>query len=438
MAATRRTTGLGWRGGVLLGTLVLACEAAPVEGALEQASPREEDPAPPRTAEPLRVGEGPVHESQGAEGRPLALLGPAVTSGGRDALVAWWDVRDGGVYGQRVRADGSSPEPMGMRLNPTTRPGGAPAVADAGHSFVVVWEATDGVAGARLDRSGAQVQPFSVITSHQVVGIPALACGRDVCLVVFMLKDEVGASLGFVRVSPRTGEVLDPEPNPLSGARLSGEPAVAWNGREFLVAWTDSRGGLEAPDIYGARVRPDGIVMEDGGFPIGAAPGAQRNPKVTWTGRRFLVVWEDQRHGSDWDIYGARVERQGQVVDPEGIAIATGPEDQRFPSVAHQKSRSLVVWQDGASRGRRIRGARLTTRGVVRDAEGLWLSENEHRDEYRPVVGACGRGRFLVPYAAFSEVDEVFAPHLILARRVTPDARVLDASPLVLTRGPSR
>lgn len=426
-AMRARIAGL-WRG-VLFGVLVAACGPVPEDMTPEREVRGEEV----STVEAARARHEPLPEP-----RPTALLGPKVAYGGGKYLVVWTDVREGRIYGARVKPDGTLLDPEGVRLNTRPAPSFAssPNVAYDGKDFVVVWDSGDGVDGTRLSPDGAAPGPvFTVITSGEVAGDVGIACSRKLCLVTFSVSSDEGSDIGGLRIGP-DGSRLDTSVIFMSSATVTGESAVAWNGKEFLVVWTDSHGGVAAPDIWGARVKEDGTRLDPGGFPIGAAPGMQRTPAVTWTGRRFLVVWGDMRGGSGWDVYGARVRSDGRVDDPAGIPISTAPGDQRFPGVAHHNSKSLVVWDDTRAGPHRIWGARVEEDGDVRDPAGFAISGGEYANELRPAV-AYGSNQFLVPYAASPVPGEPFTPNFILGRRVKHDTRVLDAPALVFTRSTS-
>jgi len=114
------------------------------------------------------------------------------------------------------------------------------------------------------------------------------------------------------------GNVLDPAGIPISTLpdhQL--EPAASYDGENFLVSWGD----LASSDLFGARVDGDGIVLDAAGIPISSAAGEQAAPDIAFDGENYLVVWEDTRGGQS-DIYGARVSREGTVLDPDGFLIS--------------------------------------------------------------------------------------------------------------------
>ncbi len=261
---------------------------------------------------------------------------------------------------------------------------------------------------------------------------PSIACSKKVCLVAYTVVGDETAVIGLRRVKPDGTVLRAPEPR----FRFLGDPeavaaesSVAWNNKEFLVVWTDSRGGAATPDIYGGRVRESGSIVGDTeGFALSSAPGAQRSPDVAWTGRRFLTVWEDNRAG-DFHIWGARVRGDASVEDASGFRIS--PADSRAfdPAVAHHNSKSLVVWGAGFAGAAYIGAARVTEAGTVRDPSGFAISTGSYDANFLPDV-AYGGGLFLTTYVG--GVDTDFDPFRIVGSRVNHDAEVLDEQ--VLTR----
>ena len=95
------------------------------------------------------------------------------------------------------------------------------------------------------------------------------------------------------------------------------DPAVAFNGTDYLVVWEDQRNGPAAADIHGVRLDQTGTVLDAAGIVIAQAPNAQVAPAVASNGTDWLVTWQDGRSGPGQDdIYAARVLASGTVADP--------------------------------------------------------------------------------------------------------------------------
>ncbi|RMD96278.1 MAG: hypothetical protein D6812_17390 [Deltaproteobacteria bacterium] len=237
---------------------------------------------------------------------------------------------------------------------------------------------------------------------------PALAWGGDHYFAVWAdercgdrkCTDLFGTPIG------RNGEVRTPEGLAITqGKAYEGHPAIAWNGESFLVVWEDHRcGHPRCADIYGARLLPDGTVTAERA--ISQAPNRQAVPQVAWNGKTFLVVWQDGRSGTGSgkaDIYGARVDPTGNVLDPEGIPLVTARESQVVPRIAWGRDRFLLVW----SSQRRCDDLQCYAgiHGLWLDAEGKPLERLENGfpispatgGQYVPDVGWDGRS-FLVAW----------------------------------------
>jgi len=162
-----------------------------------------------------------------------------------------------------------------------------------------------------------------------------------------------------------------------------GNPVLAFDGTNYLVAWDDSRSG-SGLDIYGARVSPAGDVLDPSGIPISSAARDQAYPKLAFDGTNYLVVWDDGRAGPFTSgIYGARVTTAGSVLDPAGIPISTAQGGQARPALAFDGSNYLVAWYDGRSGCCDIYGARVTPAGAVLDPNGINLRRVRHRSRGR-------------------------------------------------------
>ena len=100
------------------------------------------------------------------------------------------------------------------------------------------------------------------------------------------------------RVSP-AGDVLDPNGFPISSApRDQAAPQVAFDGTNYLVVWHDGRAGPFRYDIYGARVSTAGTVLDPNGIRISSPESRELTPALAFDGTNYLVAWSDERGGN--------------------------------------------------------------------------------------------------------------------------------------------
>lgn len=214
---------------------------------------------------------------------------------------------------------------------------------------------------------------------------PAIAASDTQFLVVWTdnrHRADSGLDIYGTRLDS-TGQILDAAGLPLCrgpGSQLM--PSAAAIGPDFLVAWTDLRNSpisTTNSDIYATRVTQDGQVLDPGGFIICSAPFEQNFSAISSMASNYLVVWQDARlsptNNLRWDIYGTRVGQNGQVLDPAGIAICIATNHLTMPAVAANSNHWLVVWEDRRSSANPdIYGARVDRNGQVLDASSIPIS----------------------------------------------------------------
>jgi hypothetical protein len=150
----------------------------------------------------------------------------------------------------------------------------------------------------------------------------------------------------FTRITTE-GDILDPTGVAICTAPgHQTSPKVAVGDQNYLVVWQDDRDGTY--DIYGARIDTDGNLLDPDGFPISAASGWENSPDVAWDGTNFLVVWSDDRSLISQDIYGARIASDGYILDGGGFQISSDEMMELSPSLAYNGSNYLVTWEIGA------------------------------------------------------------------------------------------
>ncbi|MFM7201854.1 MAG: thrombospondin type 3 repeat-containing protein, partial [Myxococcota bacterium] len=203
-------------------------------------------------------------------------------------------------------------------------------------------------------------------------------------------------------------------------------PDVVWNGSTYLVVWADNRTDGINYDIYAARVTNKGAVTDINGVVVSAATGHQLQPKVSWSGSNFLVVWHDYRNGSEADIYGARLSSAAGLSDTAGLKISGATGNQLVPDVGWSGTSFFVVWQDARNGGQDIYGARVTTSGTISDANGVVVS-NATGEQRSPAI-AWNTVNFVVTW---SDLRSGTAD--IYAARVSSAAALLDANGILIS-----
>ncbi len=163
--------------------------------------------------------------------------------------------------------------------------------------------------------------------------------------------------------------------------------AVARGGDQTLVVWSDYRSqnvgnstNESAGDIFGVRLDAQGNPIDAVPFIINAAMGVQRYPRVAWNGSAWLVVFESQDPVGGYfgtQVRAVRVTPQGQPLDTTPILF---PPTQFDPStiglsVAGQNGQWLVtrcLYHDDGY-GTFLAGQRIDASGQILDAQPRML-----------------------------------------------------------------
>lgn len=205
--------------------------------------------------------------------------------------------------------------------------------------------------------------------------------------------------------------------------------AAAANDSLTLFAWTDFRadgGG----DVYAARVRHDGTVLDPNGIPIAESGAPENAPAVSWNGSEWLVVW--QRDGS---VYAARVALDGEVLDTPGFAIAEGPFTSAQPAAAGLGSHHAVVWSTG-DLAFFIMGALVASDGSFDVAPTMLAGSINH--EFRPSIAVRGSTALVAFESDRNGNSDIFA--FRFERSTSGPAAIvrLDASDVAVSTGAGR
>lgn len=214
--------------------------------------------------------------------------------------------------------------------------------------------------------------------------------------------------------------VLDPviEPRfrlttPVSVPTLGQERSLAAVaiGQTSLLVWTDNR--TSGDDIFGARMNAAGDILDDFGIAIATSSAQEGSPRVATDGTQFFVVWESQFLG----VLGARLSASGVLLDPAGIQITqTGG----MPDVAFDGTNFVVVYSVGGD----VFAKQVSPSGQVLSVNPIVVG-NGPLYESNAVI-AAGNG---LSYVAWERQDQTGLTQVVMAR-LSATGTVLDATPL--------
>jgi hypothetical protein len=226
-------------------------------------------------------------------------------------IVAWQDTRNGtgnyDIYAQRLNASGV-PQYISNGVSVCAAPNSQmnPCISASGAKWIVSWDdgrgASTDIYAQALDVSGNMLWTAD--------GVPVCAAAN----------------------AQTMSRVVDDGQN---GA---------------IVVWGDNRTGY---DIYAQRLNPAGSVQWTAdGIAVNQSALYQYNPEAVSDGSGgAIVVWNDNRSGSDINLYGQRVDGSGALMWPSAgqpIAVQTGTQ-QNHVLVSDESGGAIALWQDGRS-----------------------------------------------------------------------------------------
>ena len=210
------------------------------------------------------------------------------------------------------------------------------------------------IAGLSVARCAENLSPETLLPGHELTDAskPAMAFGDGVYLLVWQTDRNEKADIVGLRLDGR-GTPLDPKPFIITAAPDAQEcPRVAFGGGVFLVVWHDLRNGTAQPelrppggkdwDVFAARVRPDGKLLDPAGIAVADGERNQCEPGLCWDGKAFQVLWRAfEEKDSTWDVnrradagylvHGDRVSSEGQRLDGAGVFMAKPPKEYLTP-----------------------------------------------------------------------------------------------------------
>ncbi len=373
---------------------------------------------------------------------------PSIAHDGTNFLAVWADNRKGyDMYGTRLKSDGTVLDPTGIRLAQTKAyQYHNPGIAFNGSQYVIVYRdrildslAQSSVFAVRVTTDGTVLDTAGIALSSRVnCGYPSIVFGDSLFFVIWYDNDnniygtrlstsgipldpdgiaisKTGtsfnhASAGFdgtsfwaawntpsgvraARIS-LAGELLDTTAIPVSQKNSSRDwlkPSIASGDNQNLIVWTDAGNNRKIRYVFGARVSPEGIVLDTAGISIASIDGYDSYPSAFCTGEKYYVVWGD--NAINYGVRGAFLLSDGSVQDTFSITASGGG----TPVTVSDSTFSYTLWREGDefTHDAGIYGSRVSHNGTLLDAQPRLLS-TALRAQSNPSVCSNGTEFLLV------------------------------------------
>ncbi|HEX9294872.1 MAG TPA: hypothetical protein VF881_03530 [Polyangiaceae bacterium] len=327
---------------------------------------------------------------------------------------------------------GGALRPNAEARNEAAVPGGAPACFVSGEmrtiapkaqvrpGIEVVTTATgialgfsrtpfDAVAMTMDPSSGVATERFSRHTADPIRHITPIHREGDAIDAAIDAECKANTLKGAVTISARESFVVGTTDGEIAWAACASElPHTLWHFSQGAVRELRGialRGGgyaiafREGESIWLGRVDADKNPL--GPLHRIATRAELRAPVLAESGEDVLVVWSEQRNGSDrWSLGGASVAQCGHATPMDlAIPMENADADAIQPALAAvDANHFLLVWTEGPVWGRQVRAVTIESHGRA-VGPALRVSAGAESGWARPAITADGRGAvvYLVP-----------------------------------------
>jgi hypothetical protein len=289
-------------------------------------------------------------------GIPSVTANPAAG----EFLVTWWHFRKptGGIFGQRLTADGALIGDKFMISDANTLENWAPAVAynPRTNQYLVAWYQDRGepggshIYGQRVAADGSLIGDIFAINREGLQARPAMVANETTgeYLAVWSRLDlGLGGAL--------FGQRLTANGEPFGGTlpiAPGDKPGLTYNpvSGDALVAWAN--GTAQA-----ARVRPDGSVV--GGILLSEPGGGQNfNRAAHDAAGNYMTVWEGPAGENQSTVFGRELTPAGELRSVQ-VTLDDRPSSGQllYPAIAYNAGANvyLIAWESRVEDQRLVR-----------------------------------------------------------------------------------
>lgn len=227
-----------------------------------------------------------------------------------------------------------------------------------------------------------------------------------------------------------SGGVLNPpgeQPVTLQSADASGGP-ILWIGDRYGLAWQDRRSGdyqiyFTVLDAAGTKKHADTQLTFAQGFSV--------NPAMAWNGSEFLVVWQDDRDGT-FNLFGQRVDADSAPIGGNvQLTMDQGALGNEAPSVAVGLKTVGVAWALGDAMSHLIQFQALSPDLGTPVAPPITVSSGATEAVYPNIV--WNKDRYVVAW-----FDKSASPKAIYAAAVKEDGTLITPATAITHPGAFR
>jgi hypothetical protein len=195
-----------------------------------------------------------------------------------------------------------------------------------------------------------------------------------------------------------------------NGVAVCVAPNMQWNTQmsadglgNCIITWQDRRAGTY-DNIYAQKINMNGVaVWGTDGVALAPVSGPQYYPQIAGDHHGgAVVVWQDNRLGADYNIYGQHVDANGSLLwSSLGLAVCTAAGHQYNPQIIEQGAYDIVAWQDKRGGDFDVYAQRIGVNGnTLWDVNGINVTALND-DQFMPELVSDGVNGAIIAWADY-------------------------------------